>query len=224
MSNANESALRFTPVIIAAGVFTIAYMLAATIAAFATGNGEFVFYIIVMCVLIAAVALVHLRVRLSTGAIWALSIWGAMHMAGGLLPLPESWPINGDIRVLYSLWIIPASTPGEGYLKYDQIVHAYGFGVATWVCWQALCAAVDRNLRPTLGLMVLCAAAGLGFGALNEVVEFIATRLGPTNVGGYDNTGWDLVSNTVGVVVAAVAIYLTARTTRHTRGGVSGER
>lgn len=224
MSNTNESTLRFTPAIIAAVVFTIAYMLAATIAAFATGNREFVFYIIVMCVLIAAIGMVHLRVRLSTGAIWALSIWGAMHMAGGLLPLPEAWPINGDIRVLYSLWVIPASTPGEGYLKYDQIVHAYGFGVATWVCWQALCAAVDRNLRPTVGLMVLCAAAGLGFGALNEVVEFIATRLGPTNVGGYDNTGWDLVSNTVGVVVAAAAIYLTARTTRHTRGGVSGVR
>ena len=48
----------------------------------------------------------------------------------------------------------------------------------------------------------------MGFGAANEVVEFIATRVLPeTNVGGYENTGWDLVSNTVGCLVAAVLIY-----------------
>jgi hypothetical protein len=211
MDNAVASPLRFTPAIIAACVFTAAYMLAATIAAIATGNGEFIFYIVVMVVLIAAVSLVHLRIRLSTGVLFALSLWGALHMAGGLLPVPESWPINGDIRVLYSWWIIPAAEPGSGYLKYDQIIHAFGFGVTTWVCWQALRAAVDRRLRPTIGLMALCAAAGVGFGALNEIVEFIATMLGPTNVGGYVNTGWDLVSNTVGSVIAAMLIYITGR-------------
>lgn len=211
MNDAAAPPLRFTPAIIAACVFTAGYMLAATVAAIATGNGEFIFYIVVMCVLIAVVAGVHLRIRLSTAALFALSIWGALHMAGGLLPVPASWPINGDIRVLYSWWIIPAAEPGSGYLKYDQIIHAFGFGVTTWVCWQALRAAVDRKLRPTVGLMVLCAAAGLGFGALNEVVEFIATLLGPTNVGGYVNTGWDLVSNSVGAVIAAVLIYITGR-------------
>ena len=45
---------------------------------------------------------------------------------------------------------------------------------------------------------MLCAAAGSGFGALNEVVEFIAVLTIPeTNVGGYENTGWDLVANLV---------------------------
>jgi hypothetical protein len=60
--------------------------------------------------------------------------------------------------------------------------------------------------------MVLCAAAGLGFGALNEVVEFVATLLIPeTNVGGYRNTGWDLVSNLIGATTAATWIWLSER-------------
>jgi hypothetical protein len=66
---------------------------------------------------------------------------------------------------------------------------------------------------PTFGLMVLCAAAGLGFGALNEVVEFLATLLiAETNVGGYRNTGWDLISNLIGATVAASLIWLHGRT------------
>jgi hypothetical protein len=59
---------------------------------------------------------------------------------------------------------------------------------------------------------VLCAAGGMGFGALNEVVEFVAVLTLPeTNVGGYENTGWDLVANLVGCVLAAVLIRLMDR-------------
>jgi hypothetical protein len=131
-------------------------------------------------------------------------------MAGGLVPVPASWAIQGDVRVLYSLWLVP------GHLKYDHLVHAYGFGVTTWVCWQALERAIAAlapparaKARPNLGLLTLCAAAAMGFGALNEVVEFAATLLVPeTNVGGYVNTGWDLVSNLTGAVVAALVLWL----------------
>ena len=106
--------------------------------------------------------------------------------------------------MLYNLWLVP------GLLKFDQLVHAYGFGIVTWVCWQGLRAAFARRgatARPTMGLLTLCVAAGMGFGGANEVVEFLATRVLPeTNVGGYENTGWDLVSNTVGCLIAAVQI------------------
>ena len=45
---------------------------------------------------------------------------------------------------------------------------------------------------------------GLGFGALNEMVEFLITRVVPdTNIGEFENTGWDLVANTVGAALAA---------------------
>lgn len=190
-------------------VFTAAYLVAALAGVVLTGNGEFVFYLVVMLILLACVIGVHLRVGFSGMVLCGLSIWGALHMAGGLLPVPASWPINGDIRVLYSWWLIP------GYLKYDQVVHAFGFGITTLVCWEALQAGFRRyllpgkRLRPTLGLVTLCATASMGFGALNEIIEFAATLLVPeTNVGGYINTGWDLVANMTGAVLMAAVIYL----------------
>lgn len=186
--------------------FTALYLAVATVGAFALGNREFLFYIVVMVLLLGVVWLVHRSIALTTATLWALSLWGLLHMAGGLAPVPESWPINGDIRVLYSLWLIPER------LKYDQIVHPYGFGVATWVCWQGMSAAIRQrggDAVPTAGLMVLAATAGMGLGALNEVVEFAATLLVPeTNVGGYLNTGWDLVANAIGATVAAGVIWL----------------
>jgi len=193
----------------AVGSFTVAYLLLAVAAAFVRGNREFLFYIVVMVIMIAGVMAVHRRVNLTQGALWALSVWGLLHMLGGLMPVPEGWAINGEVRVLYSLWLIP------GYLKYDHVVHAYGFGTTTWVCWQGLRAAfrgVGKHVQPTFGLMVLAAAAGMGFGALNEVIEFVAVLLVPnTNVGGYVNTGWDLVANLTGTFVAAKLIYFFDR-------------
>ncbi len=189
--------------------FTGAYLSAAMIAALVRGNQEFLFYIVVMLLLIGFIALVHRYVELTTGVLWALSLWGFAHMAGGLIVVPVGWPVNADSRVLYTLWLVPE------VLKYDHVVHAYGFGTTTWVCWQGLRAVLRRRgvtAAPTLGLMILSATAGLGFGALNEVVEFAATLLVPeTNVGGYLNTGWDLVANSVGVTVAATLIWWRGR-------------
>ena len=207
---------------------TVLYLLAAVAAMLQHFNGEFLFYLAVLLLLILAAIVVHRRVHFTTLTLAALSLWGAMHMAGGLVPVPASWPIQGTQRVLYSVWLVPER------LKYDQWVHAFGFGVTTWVCWQGLKAACrprvqaaepaslarrdvslaaevhyqeSEPLQPTLGLLSLCVAAGMGLGAANEVVEFAATKLVPeTNVGGYENTGWDLVSNLIGAVAAALLI------------------
>jgi hypothetical protein len=186
--------------------FTLFYIAVASVVCWTRGNGEFIFYIVIMALVMAGVVALHRRVGLSIGLLWCLSIWGLLHMAGGLMPIPETWPRGGGSAVLYNLWVIP------GQLKFDQVVHAYGFGITTWLCWQALRARVRSEdggaLRPTFGVLLLCAAGGMGFGALNEVVEFVATlTLEETNVGGYRNTGWDLVANLVGCAVAAVVIY-----------------
>lgn len=188
--------------------FAFAYMAASVGLAVSRGNSEFIFYILVMLVLVAAISWVHARVCLSPGLLWALAVWGFLHMAGGLLPLPEGWPYDGEHAVFYSWWMVPPH-----YLKYDQVVHAYGFGVTTWLCWHALRAAITgfgvhrQVVHPTFGLLTLCVAAGVGFGALNEVIEFIAVlSLPETNVGGYENLGWDLIANLVGAIVAAICI------------------
>lgn len=182
------------------GLFTLLYMAVAIVFAVQHQNWEFIFYIGVVVLQLFIILTIHEKVHFSPGLLWLLSIWGLLHMAGGLLPVPEGWPINGDKRVFYSLWFIP------GYFKYDHAVHAYGFGVCTWVCWQALTAKVT-SIRPTLGILTLCALAGMGLGAFNEVIEFVAVLMIPnTNVGGYENTGWDLVANVVGCTIAAVSI------------------
>lgn len=181
-------------------LFTIMYMVLATITALSRGNIEFLFYIAVVIILGIIVLSIHTRARFSEGFLWALSIWGLLHMMGGLLELPAGWPAQGEHHVLYSLWLIP------GYLKYDNPVHAYGFAVATLGCWQALKAGVPKE-KPTLGVLTLCALAGMGLGSINEIVEFIAVLMIPgTNVGGFENTGWDMVANFVGSATAATMI------------------
>lgn len=182
--------------------FTLAYLLVATWFAVSLRNWEFVFYIGVVVILGILVAVLHRRVPLSTGALWCLSLWGLLHMIGGLVHVPEGWPVQGDKSVFYSLWLIP------DYLKYDQILHAFGFGASTWICWQVLRRTFPAA-RPTAGILLLCALAGMGLGAVNEIIEFMATILIPdTNVGGYLNTGWDLVANAAGAAGAAAIIRL----------------
>jgi hypothetical protein len=215
LASGKEGADRVWPV----ALFTSVYLVGALLTAVQSSNYEFLLYIGVVVLMMGVVWVVHGRVALTSGALWCLSIWGLAHMAGGLVVVPESWPVMGTNRVLYSLWLIPDR------LKYDHVVHAYGFGVTTWVCWQGLRAALGgrhQRVRPTPGLMLLCAAAGLGFGALNEVIEFAATLLVPeTNVGGYLNTGWDLVANLFGATVAVTAIWISDRSTspEETEGG-----
>jgi hypothetical protein len=88
-------------------------------------------------------------------------------------------------------------------LRYDRLIHAFGFGAATVACWQALRPRLADGTRMTAGLTLLVALMGMGVGAVNEVVEFAVSQLANTNVGGYVNTGWDLVFNTMGCGLAS---------------------
>lgn len=209
MNSTDRSVLK--PVLI----FTGCYIAAAIAGAIYAGNREFIIYIGVMLVLIPSIYAVHRRYPLTKALLWTFSIWGLMHMAGGLLPIPQSWFREGSHSVLYSWWLIP------GRLKYDQVTHAYGFGITSWLCWHILRSALrspdGSAVRPTPGILVLCVAAGMGFGAFNEVVEFAATRILPdTNVGDYENTGWDLVANLAGSVMAVLVIRLRTRAAQPT--------
>lgn len=187
--------------------FTAAYLLAATAWVVHIGDLEFLAYIAIMLVLAGVVWWVHHRIGLPRGLVFCLSLWGALHMAGGLVPLPAGWDIGGKSNVLYN-WHIAGP-----YFKYDQLVHAFGFGTTTWLCWRGLLSmGPDLARPPGIGALVLCAAAGMGFGALNEVIEFLITVMVPeNNVGGYVNTAMDLVYNTLGAVIAAILIRLANR-------------
>lgn len=181
--------------------FTLMYLLIATLFSWRLQNWEFIFYVFVVLIMGLFVMNIHRKVQFSTGILWCLSVWGLMHMMGGLIAIPLSWPHEGDHAVLYSLWLIP------DYLKYDQIIHGYGFGVGTWACWQAL-APIVVSSKEHISEIVLAVLAANGLGAANEIIEFFATLILPsTNVGGYVNTGWDLVFNLLGSLCAAVIIW-----------------
>lgn len=187
--------------LLAVGLFTAFYLIVASAVSYQSANWEFVLYIVVVLMLGAWAVTLHYNFFFPPTLLWALSLWGLMHMLGGLVGIPPDWHHEGK-PVLYSWWLIP------GYLKYDHIVHAYGFAIVTWGAWRCLLPKLQKAF-PTAGVLALCIFISMGAGALNELIEFMATLLLPdTNVGGYVNTGWDLVSNTVGACGAALWIWL----------------
>ena len=163
-------------------------------------NYEFVIYCGVIIVALGAVIGCQERVGFPPGVLWGLTLWGFRHMAGGHVPV-------GDGR-LYDVVLLPIVQRGElEILRYDQVIHALGFGVATLVCFHLLRPALDTGRAHRSLIAVLVTLMGMGLGALNEVIEFVITLIVPeNNVGGYVNTGLDLVSNMIGAVVAAVLI------------------
>lgn len=203
--------------------FVVPYLIGFSALALVRGSIEFLIYAAVMVVLIGLVLLADRKVRFSRLVLWGLAIWGFLHMAGGTVPIGEV-DAEGDPLVLY------AYRPAAWFIKYDQFVHAFGFAFATLASWEAIRSAVHPPiaLRMSAGVALGVGLMGMGLGALNEVVEFTATRLLPkTGVGGYENTGWDLVSNMSGA--AAAACWLVANATnraashRHSPCGPSDE-
>lgn len=204
--------MKITPKITAVLLFNLAYIVPALVSAASRANYEFILYIGVVITAVTLVMWFFARYGLGLGLLWCLSFWGMLHMAGGLVVVPDAWPTQGS-KVLYNLWLI-----GRVY-KFDQFVHAYGFGTTTWLVWQILQRTLSRKFErpletiiPTGGLLFLCVCASMGLGAVNEIVEFLAMVLFPeTNVGGYVNTALDLVANLSGAVVAACWIFFARK-------------
>ncbi len=164
------------------------------------GDASAASYTLVMAILFVSVAAADRWVGFTTPLLWCMVAWATLHLAGGLV-------VTGSHRVLYNQ---PLGVPG---IHYDRLVHAFGFGTATVACWQAVRRYPPAPV-PTAGLVILAALAGLGLGALNETVEFLITRVqSSTSIGGYTNTGFDLISNTIGAAIAAAWIYRQGRRT-----------
>ncbi|WP_343081580.1 DUF2238 domain-containing protein [Ostreiculturibacter nitratireducens] len=182
--------------------FTVAYIAGFSVWFLTIGNYEFIWYIVTMVVMIALVGF-NLRVaEFPVGLLWALTLWGLAHMAGGGVPVGDS--------VLYAKVLVPLTENGElTMLKYDQLVHAYGFGVTAWLLFHIL-----RRNHPGMqggwSIYVYPAIGSMGLGSVNEIIEFAAVvSMSETGVGGYFNTALDLVFNAAGAIIAV--IWLAAR-------------
>jgi hypothetical protein len=175
--------------------FTLVYFSTFTAWFVTRDDHEFVAYSVTMAVLLVFIANGLRFVTLPLPMLWAMSVWGLAHKAGGGIPVGEG--------VLYSMTVLPIAGSGElAILKYDQVVHVIGSAVVTWVLWHVM-ASFYPAMRGTWAIYVYSVLAAKGIGALHELVEFIAVLTFPeTHVGGYFNTMLDLAFNAVGALVA----------------------
>lgn len=183
--------------------FTIVYLIFFISLAIIRQNYEFVFYIAVICLLTMISALHHKELHLKPAIVGGLSVIGLMHLAGGNLHF------NG-IR-LYDTYLF------QNFIRYDQIVHTLGFFVATFVSYSLIRPYLDPRVKHhPLVLSLILVLTASGFGALNEVLEFMAVIfLGAVQqVGDYYNNAWDLVFNLLGAVAACFFIHPYHKRTR----------
>jgi len=167
-------------------------------------NYEFIAYIVVIVFFFALILSTNKKNNLSNGILWALTLWAFLHMFGGIVRIGDG--------VAYKLILIKIIETSEfTILRYDQAVHALGFGVATMVGYSLLKPYLNSvtNWKVVSVFLVLI---GMGAGALNEIIEFMAVLYFPeTGVGGYYNNSWDLVFNGLGAVIAVIWINIKRR-------------
>jgi uncharacterized membrane protein YjdF len=167
-------------------------------------NYEFMIYVGVILAVMTLIVYTNKKVEYSNSLLWGLTIWSIMHMAGGGILLSGAR--------LYDTMIF--NLVGEPYniFRYDQLTHIFGFAVATLLMYSLIKSQLKKDHR-WVAVSIVVVMAGLGAGALNEVIEFIAAMIIPSNgVGGYENTALDLVSNAIGSVLALVYILAKRKT------------
>ncbi len=165
----------------------------------ATANQEFLFYVGIILFCLGCIIFTNNKVQYPNHLLWGLTLWAFMHMAGG--------SINVRGSLLYNLILIPISET-LGVFRYDQLVHIIGFCIATLLMYELLTQSLKEPVQRWMTLSIVIVMAGLGVGALNEIIEFIATLLFPrTGVGGYINTALDLVADFIGALIALGIIF-----------------
>jgi len=163
-------------------------------------NYEFVLYVGVIIFFFIVILFSNKKLNYSNTSLWGLVLWAFLHMAGG------SVQVNG-VR-LYELILIPISST-YNIFRYDQFVHIIGFGIATLVLYEVLKPLLKLPIKRKWAFSIIILMAGLGVGALNEIVEFTATIIVPqTGVGGFINTMLDLVSDLIGAILALFFILI----------------
>lgn len=179
--------------------FTVLYTLAAALYFSSIGNQEFLGYIAVIVLLVTVGGCVLAHQCVPAWILWLLSSVGLLHFLGAAVM------VGGDI--LYNYVPLYIENPsGLTFIKFDQIVHTYGSGVAAVLSYFFL---ARYSAFRAFGLFVFSVLAAMGIGALNEIIEFFATMTVPdTDVGGYYNTAVDLCVNLLGAIVGTAACLL----------------
>ncbi len=168
-------------------------------------NYEFLAYVGSIAVIMAVLfGTLHLT-RFGGGIIAGVTAWALMHMLGGSVQTADG--------VLYAWKIFPFfDGGGEFYiLKFDQVVHAFLYGVVALMFFHLLRQVV--GIKTHMWFIAFVAIfASAGFSIINEIIEFLAVVVLPeTGVGGYYNTVLDMIFNLAGALVAVVGCVLWRR-------------
>lgn len=182
--------------------FSVLYLLAGGVFFLRDFNNEFVIYVAVIVAIFGGVFATLRATQFPVWMLWLLSVWGLMHVAGGAVQI-------GD-HVLFAHKIYPFLDLGGDFyiLKYDQVVHAYLYGLVALMAHHTL--RVPLKVSGHTFLVGLAAAMiSLGISGLNEIMEFlIAVNMEENGVGGYENAMLDLIFNFSGAVVALGILYV----------------
>ena len=163
-------------------------------------NYEFIAYIIVILFFLWLIGTTINKVQYSLASLVGLTIWSGLHMAGGGIMIGESR--------LYDVMLIPLSQTLPIF-RYDQFVHIWGFGSSTLVMFCLLRRPLVKPFKHPIALSIVVVMAGLGVGALNEIVEFgVSAIVDESGVGGYLNTSLDLCANLIGAMLGLIYIHL----------------
>jgi hypothetical protein len=150
-------------------------------------------YVVIVALAFVGLAVADNRFRFSGVVLLGLTLWGLGHLAGGIVELDDGERIF--YNVVFGRWF-----------HVDNIVHFIGFGTAGLAFWEALRAGwlADVEVGP-VATVAFIAILGCGVGAVNEVVEFAFTlAVADSQVGGYQNTGRDLIANLLGGLTAGL--------------------
>ena len=172
-------------------------------------NIEFVIYVGVTVLFLCLVGISIGKVDYTLASLVGLTVWSALHLAGGGITVGEGR--------LYDVILIRISETFPIW-RYDQLVHIWGFGASTLVAFSVLKPSLKDPRKNPVAVGFVLVMAGLGMGAVNEIVEFVVSSIIPrSGVGGYINTALDLCADLVGAILGLFYIrwrYLGDRDTR----------
>lgn len=161
-------------------------------------NYEFIIYVGVIIFFLCLVGVSVRKIDYTLGSLVGLTVWSALHLAGGGI-------VVGDGR-LYDVMLISLSDTYPVF-RYDQLVHIWGFGASTLVVFSLLVRPIENPRQHPVALGIVLVMAGLGMGALNEILEFVVSICVPqSGVGGYVNTSLDLCADLLGAILGLVYI------------------
>jgi len=182
-------------------IVNVLYLLASLFLFLGRKNYEFVMYIGVIVLVFILIVSTNEKINYPNSVLWGLTIWGMMHMLGGGLIFKNGF-------CLYKLMLYEFSSVYP-ILRYDQFVHLFGFAVATLLMFVVIKPKLKMPIKRWWAISIVVVMAGLGVGALNEIIGFFAVVIMPeTGVGGFMNMALDLVADFIGAVLAMVLIYV----------------